>query len=56
MKNWFNGLSGEGVSIAANDSGDITYWFNGLPSEYIFVGTTTIVKDIIMQGIITFPR
>lgn len=58
MKNWFNGLPGQGIIISANDSGVITYWFNGLPSEYVAAGgaPATIVKDLISEGIIVFPR
>ena len=40
LKNWSDGLPAEGQNVAANDSGTMKYWGNGLPSQYIFVGGT----------------
>lgn len=58
---WFEGLPSEHLrkSTSPLDEGIESYWFNGLPGESLFLSAappTTIIKDIIQEGIIVFSR
>ena len=57
---WFEGLPSEHLRKSASplDEGIESYWFEGLPGESLFLpsGVVTVIKDLIQEGIIAFPR